>query len=125
MTPSAPAAQPTRYGSVLRVRPEHFKRYRAEHAAVWPGVLAMIERCHIRNYSIYHHDGLLFGYYEYWGTDHAHDMALMAADAETRRWWDLMEPMQQPLATRAPGEWWARMDEVFHHDGPPTAAPPQ
>ena len=117
MEPSARSDTPTRYGSVLRVRPEHLDRYRTEHAAVWPGVLAMIERCHIRNYSIYHHDHLLFGYFEYWGTDYAHDMALMAQDAETRRWWDLMEPMQQPLESRAPGEWWARMEEVFHHDG--------
>jgi L-rhamnose mutarotase len=25
-------------------------------------------------------------------------------------------PCQQPLATRKEGEWWAMMDEVFHHD---------
>ncbi|TGW05063.1 L-rhamnose mutarotase, partial [Mesorhizobium sp. M2D.F.Ca.ET.145.01.1.1] len=23
---------------------------------------------------------------------------------------------QEPLATRKEGEWWAAMDEVFHHD---------
>jgi L-rhamnose mutarotase len=27
-----------------------------------------------------------------------------------------MEPMQKPVATRQEGEWWARMDEVFHLD---------
>jgi len=27
-----------------------------------------------------------------------------------------MMPMQQPLDTRAEGEWWANMEEVFHTD---------
>jgi len=27
-----------------------------------------------------------------------------------------MMPMQSPLETRAEGEWWANMDEVFHTD---------
>jgi L-rhamnose mutarotase len=27
-----------------------------------------------------------------------------------------MEPMQQPVETRQPGEWWANMEEVFHLD---------
>ncbi|TIM36778.1 MAG: L-rhamnose mutarotase, partial [Mesorhizobium sp.] len=25
-------------------------------------------------------------------------------------------PCQEPLPTRKEGEWWASMDEVFHHD---------
>lgn len=112
--PTVPAS-PRRYGSVLRVRPEHYEEYRRQHAAVWPEILAMISACHIRNYSIYHKDGWLFSYFEYWGVDFAADMRRMAADAATRRWWALMEPMQDPLATRAPGEWWAVMEEVFHH----------
>jgi L-rhamnose mutarotase len=27
-----------------------------------------------------------------------------------------MKPMQKPLDTRAPGEWWAEMQEIFHVD---------
>jgi len=27
-----------------------------------------------------------------------------------------MKPMQDPLPTRQPGEWWADMEEVFHID---------
>jgi L-rhamnose mutarotase len=41
-------------------------------------------------------------------------MARMAADPKTQEWWSLMKPMQEPLATRAAGEWWAEMEEVFH-----------
>ena len=103
-----------RYGQLLRVRPEHFEEYRAYHLRVWPEVLATIRACNIRNYSIYHKDGFLFAYYEYLGNDHDADMARMAADPKTREWWSIMMPMQEPLATRAEGEWWARMEEVFH-----------
>ena len=68
----------------------------------------------IRNYSIFSFGEQLFAYFEYVGDDFAADMARMAADPETQRWWDVMMPMQQPLDGRAEGEWWASMTEVFH-----------
>ena len=106
----------TRYGQVIRVKADRLEEYKQYHAAVWPGILAMIRQCNIRNYSIFHKDGLLFGYFEYVGDDFDADMAKMAGDPETRRWWDIMKPMQQPLEARADGEWWANMEEVFHTD---------
>jgi L-rhamnose mutarotase len=33
-----------------------------------------------------------------------------------QKWWTIRDPMQVPLETRAKGEWWASMVEVFHHD---------
>jgi L-rhamnose mutarotase len=105
-----------RYGSVIKVKREAIDRYKEYHAAVWPEVLDMIHKCNIRNYSIYLKDDLLFGYFEYRGTDFAADMAKMAADPKTQEWWSIMKPMQQPLETCARGEWWADMDEVFHTD---------
>jgi L-rhamnose mutarotase len=105
-----------RFGQIIGVKPEHFERYKAYHAKVWPEILDMIRQCGIRNYSIYHKDGLLFAYFEYHGTDFAADMAKMAADPRTQEWWSVMEPMQAPVATRAKGEWWATMEEVFHTD---------
>ena len=106
---------PRRFGSVLRIRPERYEEYRQAHAAVWPEVLAKITACHIRNYTIYHKDGWLFSHFDYHGTAPEADLARMAADPDIQRWWAWMEPMQEPLATRAPGEWWAAMEEVFHH----------
>ena len=96
-------------------------RYKKLHAAVWPDVLKMIHACHIRNYSIYLRkleDGrfYLFSYFEYTGSDFAADIAKMAADPATQRWWSFCEPCQKPLADRASGEWWANMEEVFHAD---------
>lgn len=76
-----------RYGSVIRVRPEKLEEYKKLHAEVWPGVRRMIAECGLRNYSIYYKDGFLFSYYEYVGDDYAADMAKMAADPETQRWW--------------------------------------
>jgi L-rhamnose mutarotase len=105
-----------RVGSVLRVRPESFDEYRRLHAAVWPRVLEMIGSCNIRNFSIYHKDGWLFSYFEYVGQDYEGDMATMAADPVIQQWWSVVGPMQEPLETRQPGEWWASMDEVFHCD---------
>ena len=113
---TTPRNGPRRFGMVLRVRPEKFEEYKRMHAAVWPGVLERISACSIRNYSIYHKDGWLFSYFEYWGDDFEADMRAMAADPETRRWWAVMEPMQDPLPSRDPGDWWARMEEVFHLD---------
>jgi L-rhamnose mutarotase len=106
----------TRYGSVIKVRPESLAEYKKYHEAVWPDVLNTITKCNIKNYSIYLHDGYLFAYFEYHGVDYKADMAKMAACPATQKWWAIMDPMQQPLDTRQPGEWWARMEEVFHLD---------
>lgn len=110
-----------RYGTVIGLRAEKLDEYKKLHAAVWPDVLKMIKDCHIRNYSIYLRqlpDGqhYLFSYFEYIGSDFAADMATMAADPTTQRWWSFCIPCQKPLDDRAPGEWWAAMEEVFHQD---------
>lgn len=106
----------TRYGMVIRVKPEKLAEYERYHVRVWPEVLSAIRQCNIRNYSIFHKDGFLFGYFEYIGDDFNADIAKMAADPKTQEWWKIMDPMQEPLETRASGEWWARMKEVFHTD---------
>jgi L-rhamnose mutarotase len=105
-----------RYGMAINLKPEKLQEYKQYHAAVWPGVLDMIRQCNIRNYSIYHKDGWLFSYFEYHGDDYQADMEKMAADPKTQEWWAIMKPMQLPLETRAEGEWWADMEEVFHTD---------
>jgi len=105
-----------RYGSVIGVKPEAIAEYKKHHAAVWPEVLEMIRKCNIRNYSIFLKDDLLFGYWEYHGTDFQADMAKMATDPKTQEWWKIMGPMQRPFPIRAEGEWWASMEEVFHID---------
>jgi len=110
-----------RYGAVIEVKADRVDEYKRLHAAVWPDVLALIKACNLQNYSIYLRklpDGkyYLFSYFEYAGSDFASDMAKMAADPETQRWWAVCKPCQEPLPDRAQGEWWAGMEEVFHQD---------
>lgn len=105
-----------RYGQVIRLQPGVKEEYVRYHAKVWPEVLQTIHDCNIRNYSIFLKDDTLYAYFEYIGDDYDTDMARMAADPKTQEWWAIMGPMQQPVATRGKGEWWANMEEVFHSD---------
>jgi L-rhamnose mutarotase len=110
-----------RYGMVIGIKPEKIEVYKKLHAAAWPGVLAKIKECHIRNYSIYLREVekgqfLLFSYFEYTGDDFTSDMARMAADPETQRWWKETDPCQSAVPTRGEKEFWSRMEEVFHLD---------
>jgi len=50
------------------------------------------------------------------GDDFDGDMAKMAEDPATQRWWDINKPLQRPLPDRAEGEWWASIPEIFHTD---------
>ena len=104
---------------VIRLRPEKVEEYRRLHRAVPPAVLATIRACGIRNYTIFLRDldggpPCLFACFEYHGKNYEEDVRRMAADPATQRWWQSTEPCQVPIASRAPGEWWAAMEEVFH-----------
>jgi len=103
-----------RFGMVIGVRPEKLEEYKRLHAEPWTGVLAALRSHHITNYSIFHSDGLLFGYFEYHGEDFAADMASIAEDPVTQEWWSLTDPCQIRLSSARKGEWWTQMEEVFH-----------
>jgi L-rhamnose mutarotase len=106
-----------RYAQIIRLRPEYEAEYIRYHAEVWPQVLKTISECSIRNYSIFLHNGMLFAYFEYHGGDYAADMQKMAECPATQRWWQIIDPMQQPIHDVLPNERWAEMREVFHFDG--------
>ena len=112
-----------RYGQVIGIPAGSIPEYKRLHADTWPGVLKMIDKANIDNYSIYlgevdPGEHYLFAYYEYTGKDFEADMARMAADETTQEWWKHTDPLQKPLPTRKEGEWWSPWEEVFHHDGP-------
>ena len=117
--------QVQRYGSVIGIKKENIEEYKRLHADCWPGVLKMIKKCNMRNYSIClgevePDEFYLFSYFEYTGGDFEKDMARIAADETTQKWWAKNKPLQMPLPTRKEGEHWADWPEVFHHDGPPS-----
>ncbi|WP_020396832.1 L-rhamnose mutarotase [Thiolinea disciformis] len=107
-----------RMGMVIGIKPEQIVEYKRLHAAAWSEVLAKISEANIKNYSIFlrEPENLLFGYWEYHGTDFKADMAKISADFKTQAWWKLTDPCQTPLMSRAEGEHWSMMEEVFHHD---------
>lgn len=107
-----------RYGMVIRLRPERREEYLRLHSAVWPAVEQTMLDANMRNFSIFLHGDLLFGYYEYIGDDHEADQARIAADPETQRWWTFTDPCQESLAPEGSGHWWAPMREVWHLDDP-------
>jgi L-rhamnose mutarotase len=103
-----------RFGQIIHLKPEGAEEYIKLHSAVWPSVLQMIKHCNIANYSIYCKDNVLFAYFEYTGNDFEGDMAIMATDPETQRWWDVVKPLMEPIETRKTGEFWADMEEIFY-----------
>ncbi|PWJ11746.1 L-rhamnose mutarotase [Jannaschia seohaensis] len=107
-----------RMGMMIGIRPEKIKEYKRLHADAWPGVLRQIADSNIRNFSIFlrEPENVLFGYLEYHGDDFSADMARMADDPDTQEWWRLTDPCQEPLASRAPGEQWSFMEQVFFCD---------
>jgi L-rhamnose mutarotase len=110
-----------RYGMVIGIKKEKIDEYKKLHANVWSDVLSKIKKCNISNYSIYlgqmePDKYYLFSYLEYIGDDLEADMAKMAADETTQKWWKLCKPCQIPLECRYKNEWWMNMEEVFHCD---------
>jgi L-rhamnose mutarotase len=81
--------------------------------------LRRIQDSNIRNYSVAvkEIEGklYLFSYFEYVGSDFANDMAALAADPETQRWWKETDPCQMPLPDAAnAGRIWSDAEEVFY-----------
>ncbi len=107
-----------RMGMVIGLHPDRIADYKALHAAPWPEMDAALKAANIQNYSIFlrEPENLLFGYWEYTGTDFAADMAHLGEQPVTRRWLTLTNPCQKPLTTAAPGEWWSYLPQVYHLD---------
>lgn len=107
-----------RFGQVIKLRPEAEAEYKRIHERIPTEIDNAIREAGIRNYSIFLKDGYLFAYLEYHGPDDEYDerMARLAQVSTDSGWWEITMAMQEPLPTRAEGEWWADMEEVFHQD---------
>ncbi len=103
---------------VIGLKADRVADYKRLHADVWPGVLEAMRRNGWRNFDIFlkEPENLLFGTFEFRGTDFAASVRAIGADPETQRWLAETDPCQDPLPTRKPGEWWAYMDNIFHMD---------
>lgn len=110
--------QMRRMGMVIGVKPEKLQLYKELHARPWPEMNAALSAANIHNYSIFlrEPENLLFGYWEYAGTDFEADMALLDSLAISKQWLALTDPCQAKLASAGPDEWWTSMSEIFHLD---------
>ncbi|MFZ1063225.1 MAG: L-rhamnose mutarotase [Acidimicrobiales bacterium] len=101
-----------RAGWVIQLRPGAREQYRRLHENVWLEVRNRMHEAGIERYTIFVRDNLLFSYMEYRG-EFDDVQAFIESHDETQRWWKLTEPLQNPLESADPGEWWVRMDEVI------------
>lgn len=110
-----------RLAQTIRLRPERREEYLALHREVWPGVEAALRAANVRNYTIFLREDTLFGYFEYHGDDFEADMASIAADPDTRRWWKLTDPCQEPRHDVGTGGHWSDLTEIWHLSEEPAA----
>jgi L-rhamnose mutarotase len=113
-TETTPTVQ--RISGVIALAEEGAEEYVRLHAAVWPEVLDALRRANVTNYSIFRRDYLLFSYMEYRGSNLVADMGAMARDTATKRWWEVVMPLQRTMRSSPDEDWWAPMEEVFHLD---------
>ena len=107
-----------RMGMVIRARPEKLETYKELQAGPWAEMNAALSTANIQNYSIFMREpeNLLFGYWEYVGSNFVTDMAKLGELPVTKRWLTLTDPCQEPLTSTAKGEWWSMMPQIFHLD---------
>ncbi|POY75802.1 hypothetical protein BMF94_1115 [Rhodotorula taiwanensis] len=111
-----------RFGSIIRLRPEHAVEYKRYHAEGWPEVKRQITDCNIHDYVIYYDadSGVLFSSFKYTGSDFDADMVKMRGNPKVREWWKLMDSFQESLVPGATSSesghpsWWKPIEEVFY-----------
>ena len=102
-----------RIGVTIGIKEDKIEEYKKLHAKVWPEVLENLTELNFKNYSIYLHNNVLFGYMEYHGNDIQRDNQLMANNKKVQEWWTVCGPCQIPDPNRKKGEWWSVMKRFF------------
>jgi L-rhamnose mutarotase len=98
-----------RYGSMIRLRPEKYEESKRLHAADWPEILdSQLLDLPQGRLSVF----LLRVCWKQLRCRHGADSGRPAH----AKWWAVCKPCQEQLESRQPGEWWADMEELFHHD---------
>ena len=105
-----------RIGMVIKLRPECVEEYVQLHSKENPGVRDLLNKYHLRNFSIFLHqignEWFEFGYYEYDGNDFTADMTALANEPQNQLWLEICNPMQIPLDGEKS---WAMMEQVFYN----------
>ena len=102
---------------VIKLDSARMKEYVALHADSTPGVRDLLEKYHLRNFSIFLtqlEDGNYyeFGYYEYTGSNYEADMAALDAEPRNKEWLKRCDPMQIPLKGESS---WKKMKQIYYN----------
>jgi len=99
-----------RVAFVMKLKPGCEAIYKEKHDQIWPELVDSMKRRGARNYTIFRHGLLLFGYLE---TDNP-DRSKPPHEAVTLRWWKMMEPYMEYNADGTP--WRETLPEMFRLD---------
>ena len=78
---------------VLEVRPGYEEEYKKRHDEVRPEMVDALRKAGVRNYSIFRHGLVLFGYFE--TDDLERTVAALAKDPVNARWSESMAPLMK------------------------------
>ncbi len=104
------------FGQIGRLKPEKIEEYKHLHANPWPGVLDTIQKCNLRNYSIFIQGDIVFSYFEYIGEDYEEDMELMSEDPVTQEWWRHTKPCFEKYSISKDSEFYHDMEQIFYYE---------
>jgi L-rhamnose mutarotase len=93
---------------VMTLKPGNAAEYKQRHDAIWPELLALMQRDGVRNYSIYRYGLKLFAYLE---RDTPPDPGA-AIDPIVWRWWQSMAPLMETNPDSSP--LMEAVEEMFH-----------
>ncbi len=77
-----------RVANRLLLKPGMKDEYKRRHDNIWPEMLAVMKEAGVRNYTIWHQGGELFGYYEV--NDYERCIGILSASDVARRWRESM-----------------------------------
>lgn len=104
------------FGQVGKLKKEKLQEYIMLHRDAWNGVLEVIHRCNLRNYSIFIEGDTVFSYFEYVGDDYESDMEKMANDEVTQQWWKHTKPCFERYAISPQSEFYHDMRQIFYEE---------
>ena len=97
----------------MKLKPGFKDEYIKRHDEVWPGIVELIQRSGISDYSIYLDDetNILFGVQKVSGNTSSQDLGAVEIQ---QKWWDYMSDIMEVNADNSPVT--VHLDEVFHMD---------
>ncbi len=100
------------YCRMIRVKPENREEYVRLHQNPRQEVRDVMIASGITRHAIFNKENLLVSVFEYEGSDFEADMKAVGDHPATKVWWEIINPMQEPMENRSPGEWWTMFEPV-------------